>query len=53
MVRGLAMGMTGHGIVTARAFELDSKTGAFAALAMRLIGIYISVTLPDSVPLFQ
>ncbi|PID43968.1 MAG: hypothetical protein CSA52_03340 [Gammaproteobacteria bacterium] len=53
MIRGLAMGMTGHGIATARAFELDNKTGAFSALGMGLMGIYISVTLPYLIVLFR
>lgn len=45
-IRGLAMGMTGHGIATTRAFELSSETGAFSALGMGLMGIYISTILP-------
>ncbi|RMF16026.1 MAG: LrgB family protein [Gammaproteobacteria bacterium] len=49
---GLAMGMTGHGIATARAFELSSEAGAFSALAMGLMGIYTSLLLPWILPLF-
>ena len=45
-VQGLAMGMTGHGIATARAFELNSTVGAFSALGMGLMGLYMATLLP-------
>ncbi|MFE8072080.1 LrgB family protein [Marinobacteraceae bacterium S3BR75-40.1] len=38
--QGCAFGMTGHGIGTARAFELDPQAGAFSALSMSLMGLY-------------
>ena len=46
MVKGMVMGINGHGIGTAAAFEIDMKTGAFSALAMSLMGIYIATFLP-------
>lgn len=46
VVMGTTMGLTGHGIATARAVEMDPKTGAFSALAMGLTGIYTSTLLP-------
>ena len=45
-VQGLAMGMTGHGIATARAFELSPTVGAFSALGMGLMGLYLATLLP-------
>ncbi|MCP5207459.1 MAG: LrgB family protein [Hahellaceae bacterium] len=45
-IQGLAMGMTGHGIATTRAFEISNETGAFSALGMGLMGVYISTILP-------
>ncbi len=46
MTLGLSLGMTGHGIATARAFELDARVGAFSALGMGLMGVYVSTVLP-------
>jgi putative effector of murein hydrolase len=45
-IQGLALGMTGHGIGTTRAFEISLETGAFSALGMGLMGVYISTILP-------
>jgi len=43
--RGCAMGMTGHGVGTARAFEMGPETGAFSALSIGLMGLYTAVIL--------
>ncbi|MCW8887067.1 MAG: LrgB family protein [Motiliproteus sp.] len=45
-VIGFIMGMNGHGIATARAFEISPKTGAFSSLAMGLTGIFTAILLP-------
>ena len=52
IIQGSAMGMVGHGIATARALELNNKTGAFSALSMGLMGVYTSIVLPYAVRLF-
>lgn len=49
---GTLMGLTGHGIATARAVEMDSQTAAFAALSMGLTGVYTSTVFPFIAPLF-
>ncbi|MDX5298945.1 MAG: LrgB family protein, partial [Gammaproteobacteria bacterium] len=43
--QGSVLGMIGHGVGTARAFELDPRTGAFSALSMSLMGIYTAIGL--------
>ncbi len=43
---GFIMGMNGHGIATARAFEISPKTGAFSSLAMGLTGVFTAILLP-------
>lgn len=43
--RGCAMGMTGHGVATARAFEMGPQTGAFSALSIGLMGLYTALML--------
>ena len=45
-VLGFAMGLNGHGIATARAFEISPKVGAFASLAMGLTGAFTALVLP-------
>lgn len=45
-VRGLAMGVSAHGIGTARALQSSALTGAFAALAMALSGVVTSLLMP-------
>ena len=45
-VKGIAMGMTSHGIGTARAFQVSSQMGAFSGLAMALSAFLYSVFLP-------
>jgi predicted murein hydrolase (TIGR00659 family) len=47
---GFAMGVTSHGIGTARAFQDSEQTGAFAALAMGLNGLMTALLLPWLLP---
>ncbi|EIC20428.1 LrgB family protein [Thiorhodovibrio frisius] len=44
--RGLALGVSSHGIGTARALQISSLAGAFAALAMGLMALTSSFILP-------
>lgn len=48
---GFALGLASHGIGTARAFQLSETTGAFAALAMGVNGLFTALTLPWLLPL--
>lgn len=43
--RGLAMGLSSHGVGTSRALELDETPGAFSGLAMALNGLATSLLL--------
>lgn len=45
-IRGFAIGVASHGIGTARAFQVDAQSGAFAALAMGLNGALTALLLP-------
>ncbi len=45
-VLGFVMGMNGHGIATARAFEISPQAGAFSSLAMGLTGAFTALMLP-------
>ncbi|MEX2475322.1 LrgB family protein [Marinobacter sp.] len=45
-VLGFALGLNGHAIGTARAFELGSTAGAFASLGMGLTGVFTALMLP-------
>lgn len=45
-VRGFAMGVTSHGIGTARAFQESEEAGAFSGLAMGLSALLSSFLLP-------
>ena len=44
--QGFAIGLSAHGIGTARAFLVSEETGAFSALAMGLNGLLTAVVLP-------
>lgn len=44
--KGVAMGITAHGIGTARAFQVSSEMGAFAGLAMALSAFATAFLLP-------
>lgn len=45
-IRGFAVGMSAHGIGTARAFQISETAGAFSALAMGLNGVVTSIVVP-------
>jgi predicted murein hydrolase (TIGR00659 family) len=44
--RGFAVGLTSHGIGTARAFAVDQTAGLFAGIAMALTAISTSLVVP-------
>jgi predicted murein hydrolase (TIGR00659 family) len=46
---GMALGMTAHAVGTAQAMQLSEECGAFAALAMSLMGMVTAVLLPLAV----
>lgn len=45
-IKGIAMGVTAHGIGTARAFHVSAEMGAFSGLAMALSAFATAVILP-------
>ena len=49
-IRGLALGLTSHGIGTARAIQVNPAMGAFAVLGMALNGVLTAVLAPLLVP---
>jgi predicted murein hydrolase (TIGR00659 family) len=51
--RGLSVGMTAHGIGTARAFQVNPLAGAFAGVAMAASTIVTSAVVPGLVALFR
>lgn len=44
--RGMALGLTSHAVGTAQALQESDECGAFAALAMSLMGVMTAVLLP-------
>jgi len=48
--RGFALGLSAHGVGTARAFQTSAETGAFAGLAMGLNGALTALLAPWLVP---
>ena len=44
--KGIAMGVTSHGIGTARSFELSKEMGAFSGLAMAISAVITALLLP-------
>ena len=46
IAQGFSMGLVGHGVGTAAAFEISMEVGAFSALAMGLMGLSTSICLP-------
>lgn len=44
--KGIAMGVTSHGIGTARAFQVSEEMGAFSGLAMALSALVAAMLLP-------
>lgn len=51
-IRGFALGVTAHGIGTARAFQVSDEMGAFAGLAMGVSGVLTALLLPLALKLF-
>ena len=49
--RGIALGLTAHAVRTAQALQESDECGAFAALAMSLMGVMTAVLLPLAVAL--
>ncbi|WP_375740274.1 LrgB family protein [Pseudomonas boanensis] len=49
--QGMALGLTAHAVGTARALQVGEECGAFAALAMSLMGVATAVLLPLAVAL--
>lgn len=45
-IQGLTLGLTTHGLGTARAFELSQTAGAFSSLALGLTGLFTAIFLP-------
>ena len=43
---GISMGVTAHGIGTARTFDDDPSSGAFAGLAMAMAAFITAILLP-------
>ena len=48
---GMALGITAHAVGTARALQESDECGAFAALAMSLMGVITAVLLPLAIVL--
>lgn len=44
--QGIVLGINAHGLGTARAFEVNPVSGAFASLSMGLTGAFTALTLP-------
>jgi predicted murein hydrolase (TIGR00659 family) len=51
--RGFAMGVTAHGIGTARAFQVNEVAGTFAAIALGLNGVVTAILVPLLIVLFR
>jgi len=49
-VKGIAMGVSAHGLGTARAYQMSQEMGAFAGLAMALTALTTAITLPWLIP---
>jgi putative effector of murein hydrolase len=49
--RGMALGVTAHAVGTSVALQESDECGAFAALAMSLMGVATAVFLPLAVSL--
>ncbi|WP_407312618.1 LrgB family protein [Pseudomonas sp. nanlin1] len=50
--RGMALGLTAHAVGTSVALQESEETGAFAALAMSLMGVATAILLPLAISLF-
>ncbi|MFC3149696.1 LrgB family protein [Litoribrevibacter euphylliae] len=45
-IKGMAIGISAHGVGTAKALEISPQCGAFSALSMGLTGAYTALALP-------
>lgn len=45
-VKGIAMGVSAHGVGTARAWQIDHTMGAYSGLAMALAALLVAFVLP-------
>lgn len=52
-VWGFCMGITAHGVGTARAFELSATAGAFSSLALCLTGTFSAIVIPLTATLIK
>ncbi len=52
-IRGFCLGITAHGMGTARSFEINPTAGAFSSLAMCLTGIFSALMLPLAINLMR
>lgn len=50
---GMALGMTAHAVGTSRAMQQSEECGAFAALAMSLMGVFTAILLPLAIVLLS
>lgn len=50
--RGFAIGLTSHGIGTARAMSRNKTAGIFSALALALSGVAVSIIIPLVIKIF-
>lgn len=50
--QGFALGLCAHGVGTARAYELNERSAAFASVALGLAGLLTACTLPYLVSLY-
>src|SRR5690554_2825500 len=50
---GFALGLNGHAIGTARAFEISPTAGAFSSLGMGLTGVFTALLLPFAFQLWM
>lgn len=51
--RGMALGLTAHAVGTAQALQENEECGAFAAMAMSLMGVLTAVMLPLVIALLR
>ncbi len=51
LIRGFALGVTSHGIGTARAFQVSPEMGAFSGLGMGLNGVLTAFVAPWLIPI--
>ncbi len=50
---GFCMGISAHGVGTARAFELNTTAGTFSSLALCLTGTFSAIAIPFAVTLIR